>query len=208
MNPEINYIRFGDVISIKSGNQYIGLRNGMQQNYAELTDYKNALFFCMTPFGFFAEDRELVNFTLRDTPFVLQQLSWLPSRNVPREQCCSDRNKLINSYGVAAYEPMDISNFTELKAECQLYSIRDKKPVSNPVYGEIYHLVIGRGLLSQDKSLFLNVGGDNPLEVVFEWNASIEPGRNTTNNFRTQVYNIPFASPGMCASYSGCGMRL
>lgn len=62
---------FGDLVALKMGDGYLDSQGRLVQNIN-----KNTLW-CITPYGFFAEDAELMNRPIGSTPFILQSLSWV-----------------------------------------------------------------------------------------------------------------------------------
>lgn len=213
MNKE-QFIVFGDIVSVK-----VYYPNGQLAGYFSGNTNKNAIvnnnpmFFCMTPFGFFAEDEELKGRSLNSVPIVFQQLTWKPGCILSGE-----RGVPIAESGNVVIQQMDISTRDDFRSQVRFYEIADNpKIVNNPHYDTPYYVTLSdeQLFLTSENHPYLHASSSLlkngvPLKKGAPLNAYIfklqlEGSLEKSRNFPFSQTYAPFGSlQGMCTKCTKC----
>jgi len=163
-------IRFGDIIVIHVYDQnvfkgYLSCKPGRPRDFVA-TAYKHdkVLRFCVTPFGFFAEDKHRNKQHVGREPFVLQQLTTNPGYSE-----CGKRNKLVANDGKLCLLETDIYNQTDKDTMIIL-----EKSCNNRLL-----MKVGWGYVHDGDGLFMDLKGHSNGALNFEFQAvdSLDPVR-------------------------------
>ena len=125
---------------------YLSCKPGFPLDFASVTfDKSKVLTFCVTPFGYFAEDNQDLENLLHDSSFVLQQIS-------------SERKKLTDRNGKLCLLETDIYNQTDNRTKICL-EVGDR--------GRL-HLCINGCYIHNGEGQFLNLSNEKRGALQFE----------------------------------------
>lgn len=192
MEKRSGYVVFGDLVKVKLSNSYKSgyLTSNRLRNAIVAPDEGDAMIFCTAPFGFFAEDEEMLGRSFNSAPIILQQLIWHPGVVIG-----GDRNMLIaDDNASAGYQQMDITTQNDPRALIYFFDTKQPKRVNNPKYGEKYFMTLGYNqefLTSQDSFVKLS---KSPLEKGF--NVQLEFAGSISNSSRNYPFSQAYAPYG------------
>jgi hypothetical protein len=200
------YIVFGDLVRVKlydSPTKFSGyMTSNKIKNAIVDSNIENAMLFCVTPFGSFAEDEAMLGRSFNSTPIVLQQLTWHPGNVIGGE-----RNVPIAEFGSVQYQSMDISNRDDTRSMVNFYDTTKPQLVHNPKYNTKYYMTLGEAseFLINNRDPFIKLSNsprNYGYHVELEFDGSIE---NSSRNYPHSQAYAPYGSlEGLCNKCTKC----